>query len=630
MFFITLFSFAQKATITGVISDKDLNNEPLPFANVNVKGKSIGTTTDIAGKYKLEVPAGNHVLVFSFLGYLSKEVAVSVSASDTKVINESLGTGSVKMEDVVVKATQKGRESESALLLEQKKAVDLKQSIGAQELSKKGVGDAAAAVAKVTGVSQQEGVKNVVVRGLGDRYNSTSLNGLPLPSEDPEYKNISLKFFTTNIIKNININKTFSGDLYGDVAGANIDIVSKDLEKGKILTISAGTGFNSNALNTKFMIPEEQNYFGKLENGDQVPVTNLSNYTFNNSFRPKSQSDPVNNDFSIIAGKKFSFGENKSITLFGVAINSSEYSFKQGDAAQVSSEGKFKQNMRFKKYAYNSSQSFLGNIKFKLGNNRTIALNSLYIRDNNITLGDYNGFSVNINDDELLGQNSFIRRQQVNNNVIFSNQLLVNYNISPKFDINLSGGYNTTNGSEPDRRTNSYNFENNNYNVSSNSPGLNHRFFSKLEETDLVGKVEVLYKFTPDAELTKKLTLGANARITDRRFDFTQFNFDFAFNDIVVDINNPDAVFNQAGLNLGRGNRGFNMVTGRGTGTDALNPFYYEGNREIMAGYALFNYPINEKLTVLANARVENVLQEVIWDTNLSSSVTNLTTVKPS
>jgi hypothetical protein len=41
----------------------------------------------------------------------------------------------------------------------------------------------------------------VNVRGLGDRYNSTSLNGLPLPSEDPEYKNIALKFFSTISLK---------------------------------------------------------------------------------------------------------------------------------------------------------------------------------------------------------------------------------------------------------------------------------------------------------------------------------------------------------------------------------------------------------------------------------------------
>ena len=100
----------------------------------------------------------------------------------------------------------------------------MKQAIGAQELTRKGVSDAAAAVVKTTGVAKSEGVNSVFVRGLGDRYNSTCLNGLPLPSENPLYKNISLDFFQSNIIKNININKTFSANLSGDNSGANIDI----------------------------------------------------------------------------------------------------------------------------------------------------------------------------------------------------------------------------------------------------------------------------------------------------------------------------------------------------------------------------------------------------------------------
>ena len=91
--------------------------------------------------------------------------------------------------------------------MESKKAVSIKTTIGAKELATKGVSDAAGAVTKTAGVSK--GSKNVIVRGLGDRYNSTTMNGLPLPSEDPEYKNISLGFFDTSVIKNIGVNKVF-------------------------------------------------------------------------------------------------------------------------------------------------------------------------------------------------------------------------------------------------------------------------------------------------------------------------------------------------------------------------------------------------------------------------------------
>ena len=53
---INVIGFAQtKGTITGTLSDKDLNNEPLPFANVVIKGTSIGVTTDETGKYTINI-----------------------------------------------------------------------------------------------------------------------------------------------------------------------------------------------------------------------------------------------------------------------------------------------------------------------------------------------------------------------------------------------------------------------------------------------------------------------------------------------------------------------------------------------------------------------------------------------
>ena len=171
---LSLVSFAQKTTISGVVSDKDLKGEPLPFANVSIKGKSIGTTTDIDGKYTLEVPAGSHIVVFSFLGYESKEIQFSITQGESKTINETIGTGSVTLEDVVIKSTV-NREKESALLLEQKKAVEIKQSIGAQEMSRKGVSDVEEGLTKITGIAKVDG-RGLFVRGLEDRYNNLLIN----------------------------------------------------------------------------------------------------------------------------------------------------------------------------------------------------------------------------------------------------------------------------------------------------------------------------------------------------------------------------------------------------------------------------------------------------------------------
>ena len=67
---VTVLGYAQnKGTLTGTLTDKDLNNEPLPFANVAVKGANIGVTTDETGKFNLNLEAGTYTIQYSFLGY---------------------------------------------------------------------------------------------------------------------------------------------------------------------------------------------------------------------------------------------------------------------------------------------------------------------------------------------------------------------------------------------------------------------------------------------------------------------------------------------------------------------------------------------------------------------------------
>ncbi|TDD99282.1 TonB-dependent receptor [Flavobacterium cellulosilyticum] len=620
--FINAICFSQnKGTITGTLTDKDAKNETLPFANVVIKGTKINTITDINGKYTLNADAGNYTIQFSFVGYDPLETLITVVEGKTLIVDKALGSGGYKLEDVIIK-TNVNRSIETALLLEQRNAVEIKQAIGAQELSRKGVGDAAGAVAKTSGVSEQEGVKNVNVRGLGDRYNSTSLNGLPLPSEDPEYKNIALKFFSTNIIKNINVNKTFNASLYGDVAGANIDIASKELETQSVLNISVGSGYNSNTLNSIFKAPDGHSYFGFVGDKKNVPITDLNFYSFKTSFKPQSIKSTVNSNFSVAVGNKFNFENYKSLSFFAVLFSTSEFSFKEGKTGNINANGGIGQDLKYKKYNYNSTQSGLANVKYKFGSGKSISYNGLFIHDSNENMGDYTGFSVSINDNFDSGQKSFIRRQQTNNNILFSNQLLFDYKINEKLEANVSASYNKIDASEPDRKTNSYDYKDGNYILATNSSVLNNRYFSVLNEKDLAGKAELSYTFNPDAELIKKLNFGGNYRNTKREFDFTQINFDVPSNNVVIDINNPDAVFNQAGVN-----NTFKMKTARGDErvSNVFEPMYYTGKRDLYAAYAQLTYPINNKFTVQLGARYENINQKVEWDTNISSSVNTLT-----
>src|SRR5690606_25726835 len=104
----------------------------------------------------------------------------------------------------------------------------------------------ASAVRTIPGVSVQEG-KYVYVRGLGDRYSKSILNGMDIPGLDPDKNTVQMDIFPTNILENIVVVKSGSAELPADFTGGVVDIVTKDIPSQKQIGISASVGYNPNA-----------------------------------------------------------------------------------------------------------------------------------------------------------------------------------------------------------------------------------------------------------------------------------------------------------------------------------------------------------------------------------------------
>ncbi|MFY0632010.1 MAG: carboxypeptidase-like regulatory domain-containing protein [Flavobacteriaceae bacterium] len=603
----------EKGTIKGKLLDKDYNNAPLSYASVAIKGTTIGTETDDNGDYSISIKPGNYTIVFSFLGYKTLEQAVVVVAGQTITVNKTMSAEEGETLETVKLTATTSKETKTALVLEQKKAVSIQTKIGAKELSKKGVSDATGAVAKTAGVSK--GSKNVVVRGLGDRYNSTSLNGLPLPSEDPEYKNISLDFFDTSIIKNIGVNKVFSSSIIGDVGGANINIESKELRKRKSASIGFSTGGNSQTFSKEFLTIDGTNRFG-TGNGTGIPVNNLNQYTFTNSFKPETQNFQSNTSFSFSVGRKFDIGEEGKLSVFLIGGYDGKYNFIDGNIKQTNSTGAIFQDQDFKKYEYNVSQMLMGNVKYKFGKGHEVSYNGLFIHNNKQSIGDYFGF-VN---PEQTGDLEFQRRQQVNNNNLYVNQFLGKFLLSDRWTLEGKGSLNFVQGNEPDRRTNNYLLRDNFYSPQTNSAGENERYFSKLQELDNNAFGKFIYKLDEDEESINVIEFGGHFRYTERLFSATIFNHGFNTR-VNIDIDNPDAVFNQASID----NSIFRLETGRGTSNNpfAFVPFTYRGKRLIQSGFGNVIYKLNENLIVSGGVRAESVQQKVTYNTNIANSDDN-------
>ncbi len=106
MLFFAGWTYAQSGGIAGKISDKE-TYEPLPGANVVIKGTSKGTTTDIDGNFKLgELSPGSYAIEISFIGYELKEMIVTVRSGQTTQLGDiKLGASSIGLREVEIIAS---------------------------------------------------------------------------------------------------------------------------------------------------------------------------------------------------------------------------------------------------------------------------------------------------------------------------------------------------------------------------------------------------------------------------------------------------------------------------------------------------------------------------------------------
>ncbi|MEA2077938.1 MAG: carboxypeptidase-like regulatory domain-containing protein, partial [Candidatus Marinimicrobia bacterium] len=269
--FVTAFLYAnENGKISGRVIDQK-TGEALIGANVMLKGTVYGSASDLDGNYYISgVPVGVYNLFISYVGYESQEItAVSVVANDQNKVNITLVSDVMNLGEVVVNATAKAN-SDIFILAEQMKSDKIQDGVSADQMSRAGDGNAADAVKRITGVSVQNG-KYISIRGLSDRYVSTAMNGVPIPSPEPEKKAVPLDLFTTGILESITAYKTYTPDLPGVFAGGALNIKTKAYPDTRILNAKFGLSGKSSFFGAQYMVGTQSStdYFG-FDNGTRV------------------------------------------------------------------------------------------------------------------------------------------------------------------------------------------------------------------------------------------------------------------------------------------------------------------------------------------------------------------------
>ncbi len=587
--------------------------EPLAGATISIANSKLATTTNEKGEFFLALPSdksADYLIRANMMGYDAQELTFTLANNDTEFVSFALKNAGSKIEEVVV-TRRREKFTELAILEERKKSNLMLESIGSQELSRKGVSDAQAALTKMAGVSKQDGAKNVFVRGLGDRYNSTSLNGLPLPSEDPLFKNISLDFFSSDIIQSINVNKTFHANIAGDVTGANVDIYSKEAT-GNNFQIELGGGVNSQTIGKdNFRRIDGTNWFGTLPYGAKPKLTSLSDFNFSNSWNPNAQKNLFNSDFKFLGSRRFMIGNNP-LSLFFTASMDSKYRFSEGKIQEPNTGGTLMRDQNYIENSYHVAQTGMLNLRYVWGNNN-VSFNSLYIHDQKQNLFDFSGMDLGTSD--FAGDKVHTRRQQVNDNHVFVNQLLSKLEFNDKWSADLGSGINYVIGNEPDRRINRI-VENDKGELGypRSSAGENERYFGNMKETGIVGRAVLNYDFNKGGDLERKISFGYAGNTTERTFKWWEINHK------LMSVGIPNVSLDDVESILGENGQGiyYNFETNRGTASDALLPYFYKGQRRINSGLASLTYQFNTNLTAVAGFRMDNYFQSVNYETNLT------------
>ncbi|MFD0964518.1 TonB-dependent receptor [Pseudofulvibacter geojedonensis] len=620
IFLLANMAFAQdKAQVTGKILDGEMNNDPMFGATVVVQGTTTGAQTDFDGIYSLELAAGTYILEFSYVGYGTIVETITLAEGEKKEINKTLKAAADALEEIVLTGNV-NRESQNALDLAQQKATSIKQAIGAQEMSNKGISDAAGAVAKISGVSKQEGSSSVYVRGLGDRYLNTTLNGLSLPSNKIENKNIDLNLFSSDVIKNVAVSKAFNSKLYGDFAAGNVDIVSKEYTGKGFFDASVNTGFNTNAIGKNFVKSDGTGSLGFYTRYEHNPYSVVMSHGVD----PVEAGSPINSGISLVGGKSFDFENNSRLSFFITAGFENDYRYRKGLTANYA--GTYtKLFPQAEEYEYSTTTNAMLNLTYKATDKIKFKFNSLFINSSSDEVGYYGSGGQGFNWDSQSGEERgfYQMNVQFNQDKIFVNQLLGEHKINDKLDIDWGIGINNVFANQPDRKRISledYHFaldDNPNTNpvFFTNNAFDNQRYFQKVDDTEFTSYLRASYKTSEEVTIN----LGLNGRSKERNFQNSRYGYEIIDTSLeVTDVNNLNSIFNMANQGVLYNTYVINAISpenGVGqTNLPGLVENTYKGNLNVLAGYISADINVNEKLLIVPGVRLESIDLETTYD----------------
>ncbi|MEQ3655324.1 MAG: TonB-dependent receptor [Dokdonia sp.] len=623
--FLAVFCFSvavgQTGTISGTINDGQLN-DVLPFANILVEGTQKGTTSDFEGQYSLNIAPGTYTLQYSFVGYGTQNISdVVVTEGKTTIVNVTLSGAS--LDEVVITTTARQNTEQSVLNL-QKKSVQLMDGLSLESIKRTGASNVAAAVKNVPGVSVQGG-KYVYVRGLGDRYTKSILNGVDVPGLDPDRNTLQLDIFPSSILENIIVVKSATADQPADFTGGVVDIVTKDIPSRKEYSVSAGLGYNPNFhFNSDYITGDKSgtDFLGFDDGLRDNPIN--PNQTINSPFESPNTVEALTQqlnptlaaarensgadfNFSFTAGNSYDVGEDKKLgflaglsyrnetTYFDEYVDGQIYR-KNPDASQLeldldrSQQGERGQN--------NVLVSAIGGLSLKTAKSK-YRFNILHIQN-----GESGASLLRLTN--RIGNSNSIKRDVL----LYTERSITNFLLSGKH-TNEDASWTTewkvaptiTNVDDKDFRTTPFligedDDGNTFFSISPSEAGDANRLFRELDEYNIANKLDITKKhsfFGRDA----KFKFGGAFTYKSREFRTARFSLPLVNFDSTVLNGDPNQLLAPGNIYDADTNSGFYIRR------DSNENDQFDSSASIGAAYVSEEFHPTDWFTAIAGLRFE-------------------------
>lgn len=616
---------AQNGKIEGKILDGELD-DVLPFANVTVVGTNKGSTSDFDGLYSISLEPGVYTVTFSFVGYQVKEITeVIIKENETTRVDVTLKSAADSLQEVVITTTAR-RNTEASVLNLQRKSVKVSDGLSIEGIKRTGASTVASAVKNIPGVSVQGG-KYVFVRGLGDRYTKSILNGMDIPGLDPDRNTLQMDVIPSSVIENIIVSKTATANMPADFTGGVVDIVTKDFTSRETYSLSVGGSynfdmhFNSNYLEgasspTDFLgydygdrnLPLAQNLeipspVGNGLNSDGLSITTITQ-VFDKKLAADRTTSPANFNFSFSAANSYDVGKNNNKLGYQANVsyrNTTEYF------------ADLEQNFFFKPISLSETEltpnrtqtgdlgsnnvllSGLAGLSYKTDKSK-YSFNILHLQNGESRAAKFRTFTFIQDDIEVVRDNIEYTQKSITN--LNLNGSHVNEDASWEIEWALSPSF--SNIQDKDVRVTPFEvIDEDQFSIRPSTAGAPQRLWRDLEEINLASKLDLTKKHELLGR-SANLKFGSAYTYKQRDFRINNYNMLIKGSSVIPVDGNADKLLLDENIWRSSTNSGTYI---QGNFEPANN---FESNSTVAAAYASEEFQITEQLKSVIGLRFEN------------------------